>query len=494
MRMKNFCILIMPIAFCGCMVGPDYKNPNDTIGIDETSFPSFACEYREWKEAHPADNLPRGEWWRIFGDANLDKLMLDCRDKNPDLKSLFFRVEQARERACMTESRLYPWVSGNAEYLRFQQSENGALPVFGVNDDWLAGASLTWDADLFGRVRSMLRAEKANAESMLAEYENMLLALRTHVAQTYFSLKQFESERILLEKTVKIRREETDFVRTKVGMRVSNDIDLQRALQQEHRTRDELVVVKNKISLSRNLLANLLGTSSDKIKGSFGSLTSAVPDVPKSVPSDLLECRPDIAAAERRVCAANWKIGAAQAAFFPTITITGALGTESSAFSKLIEASTFSWGVSPQIYIPIFQAGRLVAQKRVALAKHKEMLEDYRSTVLRAIRETENALSNSECLKHRFCESSSAAAAAKKVELYASEQYEAGLIDYFAASESHRHALEAELACIRIRGEQFRNCVALIKSLGGNWRNPREYESDGKILSVAGDSVKIALP
>lgn len=476
------------------MVGPDYKNPNETIGTSELFVPEFKNSHKEWKVAQPQDNYKKEDWWKIYKDEHLNKMMVDCREKNPDLKSLFYRLEQARECACMTESQLYPWIGGNADYFRFQQSEHGVFPNLGVNDDWIAGASLTWDADLFGRVRSMLRAERANAESLLNEYENMLLVLRAQVAQNYFSLKQFEAERRLLLRTVEIRKSETEFIRAKVEVRSSGDVDLQRAIQQEYTTRDELTETENKIAVTKNYLANLLGTSAMKIDLKGGAFSADVPEIPKAFPSELLEHRPDIASAERKVCAANWQIGAAQAAFFPTVTLTSALGTDSTAFSKLTEASTFSWGISPQIYIPIFQAGRLIAQKRVALAKHKQTLEEYRSTVLKAILETENAIASSEHLKRRFDERNIASNAAKKVEDYTQAQYEAGLVDYFAASEAHRYALMNELVCLRLKGERYRNSVSLIKALGGSWKSQKDYESENGIVPIIDDTLKISVP
>ena len=457
------------LALCGCMVGPDYESPDKTVGADIVDFPNFASGAADWKKADPADFLVRGQWWKIFADSRLDAILEKCRADNPDLKSLYYRVEQARENACMTRSQLFPHINGNGVYARIQQSDYGILPSRGVFDDWLTGASLTWDADLFGRVRSMLASERASAESMRDEYENMLLLLQSQTASVYFTLCELTLQTGILEKTAEIRKSETAFVRERVEMGIAGETDLQRALQEEHSTRDQLAQTRTAMALAQNMLSYLAGSTPAKFRVLRAEFPDKLPSIPVAVTSTLLERRPDIAAAERRVCAANYKIGAAQAAFFPTVTVTSAVGVDSTAFSKLMEAGTFSWGVSPQVYIPIFQAGRLIAQKRLALAKHKQTIEEYRATVLKAVREVEDSLAVAKHLQERQAERDAAAVAAKRVEELTQEQYDGGVVDYFAASQAHRFALINELECAKIKGERFRNCVDLIKSLGGGW-------------------------
>lgn len=280
-------------------------------------------------------------------------------------------------------------------------------------------------------------ASRADAQAAQNEYESALLSLRTQFAALYFSLREFEAEKILLEKTVEIRESETRFVRDRFEMQTATESDLQRATEQEFSAKAQLTDMLERIALAKNLAANLLGTTPAKLAISPAPLDGVAPEIPRVLPSELLERRADVAAAERAVCAANFRIGAAQAAFFPTVSITSSLGTESTAFSKLLNSSSFAWGVSPQVYIPIFQAGRLSAQKRVALAKHRESLEKYKATVLKAVRETEDALAKASLAKQRVSERAVAAAAAAKVEEFAQTQYEGGVADYFQAGEAH---------------------------------------------------------
>ena len=473
--------LLFVFAACGCMVGPDYENPGDSIGKGEIlDFPAFENGGAAWKNAAPNDRSPRGDWWELFGDAELSGYMVECGKSNPDLKSVYYRVEQARESAKMNESRLYPNVAGGGDWFKTEVGDRSILRPLGSGfEDWAVGASLTWDADLFGRIRSLLAASRADAQTLQNEYENALLSLRTKIAALYFSIREFKAEKLLLEDTIKARSAETRFVRDRLEMNTASEADLQRALEQEFAAKAKLTDLLERLALSKNLMANLLGTSPAKIKIDLAPLGGNAPEIPSALPSELLERRADIAAAERAVCAANYRIGAAYAAFFPTVSITSSLGTESTAFSKLLNSSSFAWGVSPQVYLPIFQAGRLSAQKRVALAKHKEALEKYKSVVLNAVRETEDALAKVSLSKRRSQEREAASEAASKVDSIVKAQYECGAADYFQASQAHRYALMNRLALIKSRGDEFRAAVELVRSIGGTWRAGNSSPGNG---------------
>ena len=441
---KSILQILLVAALCGCTVGPDYESAHKTVGEREVlDFANFKNDGGMWKNAKPQDNLPRGKWWEMFGDGKLSEYMLECERSNPDLKSLFYKVEQARENAMMKEGALYPHAVGSGDWFKTGVGDRSILRPLGTQfEDWAVGATLTWDADLFGRIRSMLSASRADAQALQNQYENALLSLRTQVATLYFSLREMQSLREVLEKTVAVRQSETKFVRDRFEMQTATEADVQRAVEQEFSAKTQLTDIIEKSALAKNMMANLLGTVPAKIEISPAPLGGNAPEIPAVIPSELLERRADIAAAERAVCAANARIGAAQAAFFPTVSITSSLGTESTAFSKLLNSSSFAWGVSPQVYIPIFQAGRLSAQKRVALAK----------------------ISLS---KRRTADRQRAADAARRVDEIAQTQYEGGVADYFQASEAHRYALLNQLALIRSRGDEFRAVVELIRAIGG---------------------------
>ena len=477
-RNAAVCAAVFAACAAGCMVGPDYESPDGTAAKEILDFENFANS-PDWKTAAPADAKPRGDWWETFGDVRLSEYMRRCADDNPDVKSLLFKVEQAAANAGIKRGVLYPNAGVGADWFKTEFGDRSLFtPLGGRFEDWAIGATLTWDADLFGRIRSVLAASRADAAAVALEYENALMSLRTKVAALYFTVRELEAERVLLEKTVATRAAETKFVADRLDVQAATQADLERARFQELSTRARLTELLENLELSKNLLSNLLGTTPAKLELSAEPLGGVPPEIPQAVPSELLERRADIAAAERAVCAANYRIGAAQAAFFPTVSITSSLGTESTAFSKLLNSSSFAWGVSPQVYIPIFQAGRLSSQKKVAIAKHGEAVEKYKSVVLKAVREAEDALAKVAFAKRRARESELAAVAAERADALVSEQYDAGVIDYFQRCQSHSAALEARLAAARALGDRYRAAVELVRALGGDWRKSAEGGSD----------------
>lgn len=456
-------------ALAGCMMNPDYEDPAQTEQIRAaTDFENFENAPDEWKKASPRDAEERGDWWSAFGDATLSEFMELCAKNNPDVKSLLFKTEQAAEYAAMTRSALFPHAGAGADYFKSEFGNRSLFTPLGSRfEDWAIGATLTWDADLFGRIRSTLEASRAEAQALEMQYQNALLALRTKTAALYFTYRELQKQEKILEKTVDIFRAQTRFVEDKVEMQAATLADAERAKAQEYSAMAKLTEITQRKILAKNILANLLGTVPAKLDIPPQTGEFKFPQSPAAVPSTLLERRADIAAAERQVCAANYRIGAAQAAFFPTISITSSLGTESTAFSKLLNSSSFAWGVSPQIYVPIFQAGRLCAQKRVALAKHKQSLEDYKSAVLNAVRETEDALAKTSLSKRRHAEVAAMAKAAQNAESMVKSQYEEGVADFFQLCEANRAALSAKLALEDAAAERLRAAVELVRALGG---------------------------
>lgn len=477
-KILNASFAASALALAGCMVGPDYVDPSFKIAEEELMKEHFSRDESLWKSALPADSLPKGDWWKVFDDPQLDALLKMCRENSPSLKAAFWRVEQARETALMDQSDLYPQLNGNASYSRRRSSKNTHGSYAGTYDNWATGFGVTWDLDLFGRIRSIIDADVADAQAALDEYENLMLLMQAQVATLYFSIRQYSSEIELLERTVKVRKDQTQYISRRLKYGEANDVDMQRALQEEYEASAQLASVERQMAVARNDIAILAGTVPSRLDFKILPLPEAMPRLPAAIPSELLERRPDIAQAERKVYAANARIGAAHAAYFPTVSFSADTSLSAEKIDKLINSSSFAWGISPQIYIPIFQAGRIYAQKQVALAAHKETLENYKNTVLNAIGEVENALAQINCLKREYDKRTDVVNASLKVQDLTQKQYDLGYIDYFSVSDAQRLALANERAQISLRGDRFKAYVNLISALGGGWSADTEAQEN----------------
>lgn len=479
-KIVNLMFVSATAALSGCMVGPDYVAPNADFAAQDLTAEHFFRDDGLWKEAVPADSLPKGDWWAIFNDPELDALLRLCRENNPDLASAFYRVEQARQNARMDASELYPFGSGDASFTRTEISRN-VNQTPGTFDTWRTGLGLTWDLDLFGRVRSIVEADIADAQASYDLYQNLILTMQANVASYYFTIRQYSSELELLERTLETRKEQSELVRNRVKLDYADDLDLQRALQQEYEAAAQLATVSRQKALAKVQIAILVGVTPSQLQLKDAPLSEVLPKLPQAVPSELLERRPDVAAAERAVYAANARIGAAQAGFFPTVSISADASLQANKIDKLLNASSFAWGVSPQIYIPIFQAGKIYAQKQVALAAHKETLESYKATVLKAIGEVESALTNINLLEKEYEKRSAVTEASLKVQELTTTQYDLGSVDYFSVSDAQRLALLNEREQLRLLADRFRACVDLITSLGGGWKLDKAQQDDKTI-------------
>lgn len=468
------------LTLCGCTMIPEYENPNNTFGREKLEEPKFKHAAELWKSAKPADDLPKGEWWSVFGDEKLNGLIKLCDKNNPDIAAAFHRVERAREAAFMSQSELYPHVASADYYKRDGRTENQAPVATGTYSSWVVGLGTTWDLDLFGRIQSLVVRDRALAQATYNTYRNLMLALHARVASEYFALRQFESEIELLKKTLDVRKKQSEFVAKRKMLKFASGVDLSRAKLQESEAAAELKSLLRRRDACANRLAILVGESPSKFKIECEPLRESLPKIPSVVPSQLLERRPDIAAAEREVFAANAKIGSDTAAFFPTVSITGEVGFGANKIENLLGASSLAWGVSPQVYIPVFQAGKIYAQKQADLALYRESVERYKSKVLAAIEEVETALSNLSNMRGEYAERVKTTNYAKQVQSFTRREYELGNQDYFAVSDAQRQALLHEREQIKLLGARYRECVVLVMSLGGGWTSSTDTPPPNK--------------
>ncbi|GAO01478.1 efflux transporter outer membrane subunit [Anaeromyxobacter sp. PSR-1] len=464
--------LLALVALTGCMVGPNYVRPVATEPMPE----SFSGGRDLWKTAAPRDALARGDWWSIFGDAELDRLEALALEGNQRLHAAAARLEQARASADVARSGLFPRIGAGAAASRQHDSEDRPLATTGVAagkaftyDNFSVPFDLSWELDLFGRQRRQLEGARARAGSEVAELAAVRLAVTAEVAADYFAARSLDDERTLLVRGVESFRRALDLVQARRKAGLATDLDLAQA---ETALRSaEALLPPNALTRARfeHALAVLTGQPAPLFHLAEGRNDHEAPLVPPGLPSDLLERRPDVAAAERRMAAANAGIGFAEAAYYPSLRLGATAGTQSIDVSSLFSASSFLWAFGAAASLPVFQGGQQQAAVRAARGAWDEAVARYRDTVLTAFAEVEDNLVAQQLLGEEYERLAAAAAAARLQETLAVQRYEHGLISYLPVVTAQSLAFERDRAVIRSRAQRAAAAVALIKALGGGW-------------------------
>jgi outer membrane protein, multidrug efflux system len=448
--------------------------------------PDFSVTYRDvpagysdaWTTAVPADALARGEWWKLFDDPVLDDLVVHALAANQDLRAAVARVEQARAAAGTARSAYWPQLAMNGTIAREQASRTTDITFPDTRTTTYAvPLAVAWELDFFGRVRRLSESARADAEASAATFESLRLALTADVAMNYFSVRAVDRELSLIRETIALRRRSLDLVNARVRGGAATDLDLARAEAELASVETEAAAVANRRAALQNAIAVLTGepapafrlpTSNDRPSAA----PAAPPAVPAGLPAELLERRPDIAAAERALAGASARIGVAKAAFFPAISLTGAGGYASGEIDSLFKADSRIWSVGPSLYLPIFQGGRIRANLARSRAAYEESVAMFRQQVLVAFREVQDALTATRLLAEEAAAQERALAAARRAAALAQTRYAAGLVSYFEVIDAQRTSLAMERASAQLAAQRFNTSVALIKALGGGWGQP----------------------
>ena len=467
MRLSRLVSSLAAALLAGCAVGPDYRQPEVKTSAD----------YREagpWKVAAPKDTLPKADWWKIFQDPALDRLETLAAAASPTLKAALARVDQARAVARISRADFFPVLSANLDPSRTLYSANreeqpgSTVPMYTTNSIDLP-LDLGYEIDLFGRNRRAYESARAQAQAQAADYRSVLLSLQGELAQDYFTIRSLMTERALLIGTVEGRRQELDLVRKRQAGGASDQLDVYRAQTELATVESSALAVDQRIAELRHALAALAGQMPEEFTLEATPLASDPPAVPVGLPSELLERRPDVAAAERGLAAANAQIGVAKAAFFPSIGLTAYGGFNSTAFDTLLHASSKEWSVAPFVSIPLFQGGSNLANYQRSKAAYEESVALYRQQVLVAFRDVEDGLSDLRYLAGQSTIIDQAADAAHKAADLSLLRYKQGVADYFEVIDAERTMLETEIQSTQLRGQRFLGSILLVKALGGGW-------------------------
>lgn len=430
-----------------------------------------------WKPAEPADQQPPSPWWEVFGDPVLVRLEQEALQANPDVTIAMARLKQSRALTSLSEAARLPEVDAGFGPTRQRTSGVAAGRGDGAPGStqtlWRAQASVAYEVDLFGRVSSGIDAARADAAQQQALAHQMLLLVQADVARTYFSLRQLEGEQRLLRDTVALREGAVRLLERKLDVGSVASFVVEQARTELFSARAELGAVAQQQALASHALATLLGKAPAEFSLEAKPLESVTVQLPPGMPSALLERRPDIAAAERAMAAENARIGVAKAAFFPSLSLTGALGYESSSLGNLANWSqrTFLLGplVGAALSLPLFDGGRRKADVERVRAVYEERVGEYRRTVLQAFREVEDSLASLRTLGERIGHQRGAQEASSSVARSAQARFDEGDIDYLAVVDAERTHLRSRQSLIQAEGERARATVDLVRALGGGW-------------------------
>ncbi len=483
-------------------VGPDYHRPDAAV---PAAYRDLPADLGSWKSAAPADGLARGAWWKIYGDDTLNDLEARALNANQDLRAAVARVDEARAATGLARSDYFPSVALSTGVDRARTSKTTDNPLPNSESTGYRGAlGASWEIDLFGRIRRQNESARADAEASAAALESVQLALTADVAANYFSLRGLSTEITLVNNGVGLRRDVLKLINSRRSLGAATDFDVARAETELASTEAEAAALANRRSALQNALAVLVGepassfnlpqngdewraSSADKSRpnssaerdNSSRALRSSVqpsevgstvpPAVPSGLPSQLLERRPDVAAAERALASANARIGVAKAAFFPAISLTGGAGWASGDIDRLFNADSRIWSIGPSLYLPIFQGGRNKANLARSRAAYDEAVAIFRQRVLIAFREVQDALTATQLLAEQSTAQDRALASARHAGDLAQKRYDSGFVNLLEVIDAQRTVLSTERASAQLAAQRFNASVALIKSIGGTW-------------------------
>ena len=454
----------------GCAVGPDYKRPapfvSSTAGTNDSV----------WKPATPSAHLPRGAWWGIFRDPDLDRLERLAGTNNQDLAASMASLEQARALVAVSRSEFFPQVSANPGDNLQRTSANQFLQGRPAGTSYTyhtftAPLEAGWELDLWGRIRRRVEGARARLSAAGDDLETLRLAIQSEIASDYFLVRTLDTEYHLLETMIDVFQRSLDLTRNRRLGGVASDLDVSQAETQVKTTEAQLPEVKLRRTQAMHALATLCGQAAFAF--SLADSTEAVvdpPELPTALRSELLERRPDIAAAERRVAAANADVGVAQSAFYPHVQVNGLAGFQSISIGTLFNWPSRIWAVGPSLELPLFTGGRNRAQLTVARQAYEETVARYRQTVLGAFQEIEDQLAAQELLATEERAQEAALLSARKTLEVASNRYRAGLVTFLEVATAQSAALTEERTVVQLKAQRLAACVALIKAAGGSWQ------------------------
>ena len=458
-------IVVSALSIGGCSLAPALKIPEIPV----------AQNYKEtapWMPARPADELSRGPWWELFGDSQLNDLEKRLTTSNPDLAAAIARNKQAQAYSDQLRSGLFPTLTGTGGAQRNRQSDR--RPLRGTTSDseysaYTIGVQADYELDFWQRVGNQVAAGKASAEAAQADLESVRLSLQAQLTENYVIVRGLDKQIQLLKDTVTANQKSLDLTKARHDGGIAPGLDVARAQTQHDSAQSQVEQALAQRALSEHAIAVLVGASVSEFSIPVAVAEMPVPEIPLGVPSRLLQRRPDIAAAQRRVAADNASIGVARAAFFPSLTLSGLIGFQSTTPGNWIAAPNTFWSIGPSLLVNLFDAGKRKSQVKQAEAALDESGAKYRSVVLTAFQQVEDNLALLNHYRLAAESQESASTAAQKSLDFAISRYRAGAASYLEVATSQALALQTQRDLLDLNTRQLRASVQLIRALGGGW-------------------------
>jgi NodT family efflux transporter outer membrane factor (OMF) lipoprotein len=467
-RGRSWSAAALTLMVGGCSLAPPLKTPD---------IPT-AEAYKElgpWTEARPADRLPRDSWWALYGNPELDDLQSRLIAGNPTLAAALANYAQARALSNQARAGLFPTLALSAGVERDRESINAPLRGPTTPTDYNAntvGGSVSYELDLWGQIRNEVAAGEANAAASAADLENARLSLVAQLVDNYIQLRSLDRDSAILDETVKAYTRALSLTEQRHDAGIAPGLDVSQAQTQLNVARSQAAQTLAQRALMEHAIAALLGVSASTFSIKPAIVAISLPRIPSGVPATLLQRRPDIAAAQRRMIATNANIGVARAAYFPTLTLGAQGGFQSNAFSNWLSAPSSFWAIGPNALLSVFDGGLRRAQVAQARAEFDASAANYRSIVIGSFQQVEDSLATLNHYHDAALDEKVAVDAAQRTLDFSMALYVKGATDYLTVVTSQTAVLQTQLDALTLDTLQLRASVDLIRALGGGWESP----------------------
>jgi NodT family efflux transporter outer membrane factor (OMF) lipoprotein len=478
-------LAVTVLQFSGCTVGPNYHTP-----VTET--PQAYKELGNWKPAQPNDQNLGGTWWTIFQDSQLDALEAQVNVSNQNLKAAEAQYQQARAALRYARADYYPTVTAGPSATRTRTSANRPPPSSTFNgiteNDFVLPFNVSYQVDVWGRVRRIVESNRDLAQASAADLATVNLSMHADLAIDYFQARSLDAQEQLLNSTVKQYEQALELTLNRFHGGVASEVEVEQAKTQLETVRAQAIDVGVLRAQFEHAVAILIGKPPAEFTLPPLPLTTPPPHIPLSVPSELLERRPDIAAAERRVAAANAQIGVAKSAYYPQINLGASGGFESTSITTLLQGPSGLWAFGLSSVVTVFDVGRRRALTDEARAAYDFQVAAYRQSVLNGFQQVEDNLAAVRILEHEAKVQDEAVQAAQRSLNLSITRYKGGVTSYLEVTIAQSAALSDQVTAVNILGRRMANTVLLIQALGGGWDRsslPERPECCGKLSANA---------